>query len=160
MLSKTWRSIIFSLGCIPPQLVSGSQTVNCLYCLQIPERNTSLEMSYCSSACGQASWEMFILADILQNEGKIKFQNTVVKCWHAQSPSASQTALLRHKNVTRVYIFLSLGYRVKAFPLVSPENTRVPSFQRNMLVCFDTGASSQPVPGQMYLSEVLNMEFL
>lgn len=108
-------------------------------------------MSYCSNACGGLSWEMFILADNLQNKGEMKFQNTVGKCWHAQSPSASQTALLRHKNVTRVNIFLSLGYGVKAFLPVSPANTGVPSFQRTVLVCFDTGASSQPVPGQIVL---------
>lgn len=74
-------------------------------------------------------------------------------------PLSKSNALLRHKNATKVYIFLSLGYRVKAFLLVSPENTGVPSFQRIMLVCFDTGASSQPVPGQMYLFHTPNMDF-
>lgn len=153
MLSKTRRSIIFSLGCIPPQLVSGSQTVNCLYCLQIPERNTSLEMSYCSSACGQASWEMFILADILQNEGKIKFQNTVVKRWHAQSPSASQTALLRHKNVTRVYIFLSLVYRVKAFLLA----LKTPEFPHFRGICWC--ALTQVPPASQSLGKCTFLRF-
>lgn len=49
---------------------------------------------------GGIGCEMFSLADNLQNEGKMKFQNIVVKCWNAQGPLASQTALVRHKNVT------------------------------------------------------------
>lgn len=61
--------------------------------------------------------------------------------------------------MTRAYIFLSLGYTVKEFLLVSPGKAGVPSFQRTMLVCLDTSASSQPVPGQMYLFEAANMDF-
>lgn len=51
------------------------------------------------------------------------------------------------------FAFLSLGYKVKAFLTVSPGNTVGPAFQRTMLMCFHTSASSLPVPGQMPLSQ-------
>jgi len=81
----------------------------------------------------------------------------MLKCTGLLSES---TALARHNNMTGVFAFLSLGYKVKAFLSVGPGNTAAPLFQQTVLMCFHTGASSQPVPGQMPLLEVPNMDFL
>lgn len=51
------------------------------------------------------------------------------------------------------------GIQSKSISFSEPKNTGVLSFQKTMLVCFDTSASSQPVPGQMCLFEVPNMDF-